>query len=103
MSSISRNILENAETLTSLDRQSEYGHPLDNFTHGASIFSALINRRYNTNINLDWKDYGAIMLAVKLDRLAGKYSEDTITDIAGYARCLQLCHDEELMRKKEKE
>lgn len=86
-----RNILDEAQEITSGDRQKAYGHPFENFTGQALIVRGLIFRRYGIDLPITPDFIGLLGVAVKLDREAGKSKRDNLVDIAGYSRTIQMC------------
>ena len=79
-------ILTEANRLVAGDRQSQYGHPHENFTDIAEIASALINKK------LTAIECAYVMLAVKLGRLKYQYKHDSIVDAAGYLKVIDMIH-----------
>lgn len=71
-------------SIADTDRMADYGHPLDNFTRIAKMWSAILN----THISPE--QVGLCMIAVKVGRECHKHKADNLTDIAGYARTLEL-------------
>lgn len=86
-----RNILDEAQEITSGSRQADYGHPYENFKGQAFIVRGLIFRRYGVDLPITPDFIGLLGVAIKVDREAGKPKRDNLTDIAGYARTVQLC------------
>lgn len=82
-------ILVEAARLVDGDRQSDYGHPQDDFKRIATIWSALLENKLNTDLTSS--EVGAMMIALKLSRTAFKNKRDNWIDIAGYAHCADLC------------
>lgn len=82
-------ILVEAARLVDGDRQSDYGHPQDDFKRIATIWSALLENKLN--VDLTPSEVGAMMIALKLSRTAFKNKRDNWIDIAGYAHCADLC------------
>jgi len=72
------NILEEANKITSTDRQNDYGSPLDNFTHAANIFNSI------TGECMDAEKMAWALFAIKVSREQHKHKRDNMTDIAGY-------------------
>jgi len=83
------NILEEALSITSTDRRSQYGHPKVDFTRTAKITSILLDKEITA------QDVVIMLIAMKLSRNAYKYKRDTCVDIAGYARILAIIAGEE--------
>ena len=78
------NILEEAMQLTAQDRQKVYGHPLEDWTRTAKMWSAILGIEVPVDKAL------LCMLAVKVSRLCKTTGHrDSIIDVAGYARCLE--------------
>lgn len=90
----------NADELTE-ERGKDYGHPWDDFTCVQSMWSPLLqHRRYDTEGEEcpspydQCVDHVIYMLLVKIARLAhSPRKRDTIHDIAGYAKTLEMCLD----------
>lgn len=90
------NVLDKAKTLTDGDRQKAYGHPLENWRCTAAIFTAILQRA-GYDITVDAKLAQVLMIGVKLARLAGDPTHyDTLVDIAGYARTIEMTQDAQL-------
>ena len=81
-------ICQEADRIVSNDRQSTYGHPRDDFSRTASMWEAILGLPPGA---IDPEQVAMCMIAVKLSRLCNKYSRDTMVDIAGYAKCIDLC------------
>ena len=69
------------------ERQDDYGDPIDNFTRIAKMWSALLD------CHVSPEQVGLCMIAVKISREVHKHKPDNLTDIAGYARTLEMIHD----------
>lgn len=83
------NILDEANKLTSKDRQSVYGHPADDFkkvvTMSAPIFESNIDPRLK---------HALYMIQVKVARLLKTPGHiDSVVDIAGYANTYAMILD----------
>jgi hypothetical protein len=81
-------ILTEAKRLVHGDRNDQYGPPNEDFTCAAKMISAYISRKHGVKLELAAEDLPAIMICVKLSRLAHAYKRDTACDIAGYAETL---------------
>ena len=84
-----QSILVEASRLVNTDRQADYGHPTDDFKRIATMWSALLGNKLNTDLTPS--EVGAMMIALKLSRTAHKNKRDNWIDIAGYAHCADLC------------
>ena len=76
-------ILEEAARITAGPRQATYGHPLDDYTRTAAIWSAILGTEVTAEQAV------LCMIAVKMSRLSHEIGRDSIVDLAGYARCLE--------------
>ncbi len=76
-----------AKRLTSYDRQTDYGSPIEDFTKQAKMWGAILGT------NVTPQQIAMCMIAVKLSRLTNSpRHRDSVADICGYARCLDLCN-----------
>lgn len=92
-----KNILHEADKLTSGERRQAYGHPLDDYSCTADLFTALLHRagKLKEHEKIEPALAALLMIAVKMSRLSGQPDHrDSIIDIAGYARCIELIHEE---------
>ena len=81
-------VCQEADRIVSLDRQETYGHPRDDFDRTATMWEALLGLPPGA---IDPEKVAMCMIAVKLSRLCHGYKRDTIVDIAGYAKTIDLC------------
>lgn len=81
------NILEEANQITSQDRHNDYGGPTENFT--------LVARYWSIWKGMEFKpeDVGMMNILQKVAREQFKHKRDNLTDIAGYARTLEVIHE----------
>jgi hypothetical protein len=77
-------ILDEAARVTSGERQTDYGHPRDDFTRTAVMWNGLLAGKLRQPITA--MDVPLCMIAVKLAREAHRHKRDNLVDIAGYAR-----------------
>lgn len=73
------------DTLATGERMDEYGHPSDAFDRIAGLWSA-----YLGGIPLDARDVGAMMILLKVSRLATSVKPDTLDDVEGYVACIRM-------------
>lgn len=81
---MSDTILDEAKKLVYGPRQEEYGHPIDDFTRTAKMWSAILG------VPIDAEQVGLCMIAVKISRHCWRTKTDNLVDIAGYAETLNL-------------
>ena len=82
-------VLLEAYQITSGDRQSSYGPPDQDFARTAKMWSAL------KGVEFTAAEVAMFMICLKLSRETHQKKRDNRVDIAGYARCLQICRDAE--------
>ena len=74
-----REILRLAEEMVMVDRQEEHGPPEQNLGRIAKLWGAYLG------VSIGSSDACAMMILLKVSRLAHKKSDDSFIDIAGYA------------------
>lgn len=86
-------ILLEALRLTRGNRNADYGHPLDDFTRTAALWSAFLGTP------VDYRQAIVCMMLVKVSRLGHTPEHhDSIVDLAGYADCLAMAIGEDKAR-----
>ena len=80
-------VLEEAESVVNGDRSREYGSVRRNFEMIANLWSDYLE------IEVFSHDVAHMMMLLKIARSKKGYHRDSITDIAGYARCSEMLHD----------
>jgi hypothetical protein len=81
------NILQEADQLTSKDRHDAYGGPKTNFELVAQYWSVW------KGVPFSPEDVGMFNILQKVAREQFKHKRDNLTDIAGYARTLEMIQD----------
>lgn len=76
---MSESILEEAHRLVYGDRHDSYGHPFDDYTRTALMWSAILG------VSVTAKQAALCMVAVKISRECHEHSRDNLVDMAGYA------------------
>jgi hypothetical protein len=89
------NVLEEAERLVYGNRQADYGHPLDDFSKTAKIWSAILG------VDVTPEQVALCMVGVKISRQVNRPKRDNIVDGAGYWATLELVINERERREKE--
>ncbi|WNO28740.1 hypothetical protein SEA_FLAMETHROWER_25 [Microbacterium phage FlameThrower] len=79
-------ILRTANTIIHGDREKDYGAPIDSFTRLAEAFNLVLGPMLKPGARVTPAGAAALMIAMKLSRLAGgDLKDDTWVDLAGYA------------------
>ena len=78
-------VLEEALRITRGDRQNQYGPPDQDFQRTADMWSAL------KGVTFTKKEVAMFMILLKCSRQTHQDKRDNWVDIAGYARCGNLC------------
>lgn len=86
------NILEEANKLVHGDRNADYGHPLDDFSKTAAMWSAILGTHVTP------EQVGLCMCAVKISRQCNKPKLDNLVDLAGYAETVNMVLEEKHRR-----
>ena len=88
------NILEEADQLTSGDRNKAYGHPRDNFKATADLWTVVLKSVLKEGAVITPELYAMCMVQVKIARHLNKAKRDNLVDIAGYVRTMEMLTDE---------
>lgn len=78
-------ILGQADDLVNGDRQADYGHPVENYTHIAKVVTSFLRSKVTP------EEMAVIMVIVKLCRSTEKYKRDNFVDAAGYLKIANMC------------
>lgn len=93
-----QSILTEAQGLVHGDRNSDYGHPLDDFSRTAAIWTALLGGKLKDGARIEPEDVGLCMVGVKLSRQINQPKRDNLTDAAGYCETVRMVVDEKARR-----
>lgn len=85
MASTSESILEEAQRLTSGDRNQQYGHPMDDFSKVVGMALALWGRGPQTP-----EEHAIYMVLVKIAREVNRPKRDNRVDGCGYFQTLDM-------------
>jgi hypothetical protein len=83
------NILQEADKITQGDRREAYGHPKEFYKRAAYAWSAVLGGRITP------EQVALCMVAYKVVRQAINPRRDNLTDIAGYARTIEMATEDE--------
>ena len=85
-------LLQDALELVSIDRNSAYGNPEDNFKNIANYWNIYLHTASKLVEPLTPQDIAHLMILMKLARLTTNPNHrDSLVDIAGYAACGEDC------------
>ncbi len=77
-------ILIEANNTVHYDRMEKYGHPLDDYTRTAALWSAILG------VEITAEQALLCMVTMKLSRECNGHLRDNLVDAAGYLECLDL-------------
>ena len=80
-------ILMEAHRITGGDRNEDYGDPSEEFARVSNLWNSMLN----TDI-IEPRHVPMMMILLKVSREMNKPKRDNAVDMAGYARCLDLCN-----------
>lgn len=88
----SEDVLEEALRITGGDRMADYGPPDQDFRRTAVMWEQLLTARIiDGKLDIRPQDVASCMIAIKLSRQTHQNKRDNWVDLAGYARCGNLC------------
>ena len=91
------NILEEANNLIHGDREKVYGHPWDDFSRTATMWSVILSKILLPGKEISPFHVALMMTCLKLSRLvASPLHRDSIVDAAGYLGCGERVLDREV-------
>lgn len=94
-------ICQEADRIVSEDRQGAYSHPLDDFSRTAAMLTGLLRDKLIPGMTIEPEEVALIQICVKLSREMYKHRRDSLVDIAGYAKTVDLVHMEREARRGE--
>lgn len=89
---MSETTLQEAQRLVHGNRGEDYGHPLDDFSKTASMWSVILGFAVTA------EQVGLCMACVKISRQLNRPKRDNMVDLAGYAETVQMVIDERIRR-----
>lgn len=85
-------ILQEADEIIHGSRNSDYGHPLDNHSLTAELWSSYFGEAFTP------EDVCFMNILQKISRSTNTLTRDTLVDIAGYAGNVEMVQDERRRR-----
>lgn len=85
-------ILSEAERLTGVDRQADYGPPDKDFLRTAGMWTAMLQHKLAAGEKFEAWEVAQMMICVKLSRLQHSHKRDSVVDAAGYSNCMDYCY-----------
>ncbi|NBQ69807.1 MAG: hypothetical protein EBU46_13690 [Nitrosomonadaceae bacterium] len=86
-------ICEEADKIVTNERQSAYGTPKQNFQITADMLNAAGFSFRGEKLKPE--DVGLMMIMVKVARQSFKHKRDSLVDICGYAKCIDMILSDE--------
>jgi hypothetical protein len=87
-------VLQEADRLVATDRQGQYGHPYDDFSRTAALWTGagfgFFDDRTESYRSVSAEDIAIAMMLLKISRIVNLPKRDSIVDAAGYAKTLDL-------------
>ena len=83
-------ILQEAQSLVHGDRGKDYGHPYDDFSRTATIWTAILREHLKPGAVVTPEQVALCMVGVKISRECNSPKRDNRVDGAGYFEALDL-------------
>lgn len=90
--------LMEAHLLVNGDRQDDYGHPIDDFSKTALIWTAVLQDKLKPGEQVEAEDVPLCMVGVKLSRQVNRPKRDNIVDGQGYFETHHMVRQERIRR-----
>lgn len=87
-----RTLTEAQDAIT--ERGKAYGHPLENHSATAEMWSSYLQRRYGVSLPLDAEDVCLLNILQKVSREAHQRKHDNRVDMAGFAANIEMAQQE---------
>jgi len=94
-------VCDEGKRLSNTVRQNSYGHPIDDWSKTAKMWSAVLTRKLKEDITAE--EAAMMMVCVKMSREANMPKDDNVVDMAGYVNVLDIIKRERARREAEKD
>lgn len=84
-----RSVAEEAHEIVGGDRRADYGHPHDDYSRVAKLWSAILG------VPVTPRQAALCMIAVKISRECHRHKRDNLVDICGYALVTEMILERE--------
>lgn len=93
-------VLSEADQVVTGDRQRDYGHPLDNFTDIADLWTVVLRKRRGMEeyLPVTAEEVALMMDLLKVSRECNTPKRDNRVDGPGYWKCLDMIIEERARR-----
>jgi len=93
-------VIKEADRIVHASRQADYGHPFDNWSLTADLFTAALRPKLREGERITAETAVLLMELVKVARELHRPKRDTRVDLAGYAEVLDMIVTERERRAK---
>lgn len=81
---VTESIIDEAKRIVGGDRQNSYGHPYNDFSRTATMWSGLLSEKLAPGQTIKPEEVGMMMVLLKMSRHMNKKKRDNLTDAHGY-------------------
>ena len=92
---VNETVIQEAQRVVDGARQTHYGHPYDNHSNTAELWTSYLRRRGLLMAPLIARDVCMMMVLLKVSRDANLPKRDNLVDIVGYARNAEMVQERE--------
>jgi len=85
--------LTEAMEVAGQSRSRDYGHPLENHQRIANLWNAYMEGRNDPSSPLEAEEVAWMMVLLKVAREQHTHKHDSLVDVCGYVRCIELMHE----------
>lgn len=95
---MSETVLQEAQRIVEGARQKDYGTPMENWSATAAIWNVILKKKLTEPLTAE--EAAMCMVGVKLARLANGITRDSLVDLPGYARVIEMIIEERTQKPK---